>query len=50
MLPYDSVRACPYPRQAILDFLGSVYQVAVDKGGWKADEFVYTAPPLPRRN
>jgi len=45
ILPYDAVRTCDDPRRALLDFLGSVYDVAVTQGGWDAEAFEYTAPP-----
>lgn len=46
ILPYDAVRECDDPRKALLDFLGSVYEVAVTLGGWDAEAFEYT-PPAP---
>jgi hypothetical protein len=46
MLPYESVRSCPDPHKAILDFLTSVYTVAVTNGGWDALDHRYT-PPAP---
>lgn len=49
ILPYDDVRATPDPRRAILDFLNSVYRVAVAKGEWNAEGFEYTRPPKPAR-
>jgi len=49
MMPYEAVRTCPDPRKAVLDFLESVYEVAVSNGGWDADAFRYTPPgPAPR--
>jgi hypothetical protein len=48
VLPYESVRSCPDPRQALLDFLDSVYQVAITQGGWDAEAFEYTPPPTKR--
>ena len=47
VLPYDKVRASDNPRGTILDFLASVYQVAVTNGGWDAAAQRY-APPAPR--
>ena len=47
VLPYDSMRDCADPRQALLDFLGSVYGVATDQGGWDAASFEYVAPQAP---
>jgi hypothetical protein len=44
VLPYDAVRTCDDPRQALLDFLGSIYDVAVTKGGWDAKAHTYAAP------
>ncbi len=46
MMPYEAVRKCKDPRQAILDFLGSVYNVAITQGGWdgKAHEYVKPVP------
>ena len=45
MLPYDAVRTCDDPRQAILDFLDSVYRVAVTQGGWDRADHEYVRPP-----
>ncbi len=45
ILPYDAVSECDDPRGALLDFLRSVYGVAVAQGGWDAKAFEYTAPP-----
>ena len=45
MLPYDAVRTCDDPRQAILDFLDSVYRVAVTQGGWDRAYHEYVRPP-----
>jgi hypothetical protein len=50
MLPYESVRSCDDPRKAVLEFLGSVYEVAVTRGGWDREAFAYVAPPAPRRD
>ena len=50
MMPYDAVIACEDPRQAILDFLGSVYRVATSLGGWNAADHVYTPPAPPTRD
>ena len=44
MMPYDAVRTCEDPRQAVLDFLASVYEVAVTQGGWDADAYGYLRP------
>jgi hypothetical protein len=49
MMPYDAVRECDDPRRAILDFLDSVYRVAVTNGGWDADAHIYTRPPASTR-
>jgi hypothetical protein len=48
MLPYDAVRDCDDPRKAILDFLSSVYRVAVSQGGWDAEQYRYTKPAPPK--
>jgi hypothetical protein len=49
ILPYEQVRASEDPRRAILDFLNSVYQVAVTNGGWDAEAQRYVRPrPAPR--
>jgi hypothetical protein len=45
ILPYEQVRASADPRRAILDFLNSVYRVAVANGGWDAAAQHYAAPP-----
>ena len=50
MMPYDAVRTCDDPRQAVLDFLGSVYGVAVTQGGWDAEAHEYVVPPRPARD
>jgi hypothetical protein len=44
MMSYDTVRECDDPRKAILDFLGSVYRVAVTQGGWDAEALSYRKP------
>ena len=49
MLPYDAVLACPDPRQAVLDFLRSVYGVALDNAGWDELDHRYLAPPRTHR-
>ena len=49
MMAYDAVRQCDDPRRAILDFLTSVYRVAVTKGGWDEEQLSYTPPPDPAR-
>jgi hypothetical protein len=42
------VRTSEDPRQAILDFLASVYRVGVTNGGWNAEANRYLAPaPAP---
>jgi hypothetical protein len=48
VLPYEAVRTSPEPRKAVLDFLESVYQVAVTQSGWDAAAFEYTKPPTKR--
>ena len=49
-MPYERVRTSEDPRRAILDFLRSVYRVAVTNGGWDADAYRYSAPsPALRR-
>ena len=49
MMSYDTVRQCDDPRQAVLDFLTSVYGVAVTRAGWDAEELAYTVPPAAKR-
>jgi hypothetical protein len=49
LMPYEEVRCCPDPRQAILDFLGCVYGVATGMGGWDAAAHEYTRPPASQR-
>jgi hypothetical protein len=44
LMPYEAVRTSPDPRQAVLDFLDSVYQVAVTQGGWDVGAFEYVRP------
>jgi hypothetical protein len=48
VLPYDVALASGDPRQAILDFLDSVYAVAGSHGGWNLSGFTY-APPAPSK-
>ncbi len=45
ILPYEAVRTADDPRQAILEFLDSVYQAARSLGGWDSESFAYTPPP-----
>jgi Family of unknown function (DUF5996) len=49
MMSYEDVRTCSDPRQAILDFLGGVYDVATSLGGWDAGAHVYTRPAASAR-
>ena len=50
LLPYDAVRESPDPRRALLDFLNSVYALALDLGGWDARAHEYELPaPCPAR-
>ena len=44
LLPYEAVRTSENPRQAIMDFLQSVYRVALTLGGWDAASFEYALP------
>jgi hypothetical protein len=47
VLSYERVRSSENPHAAIVDFLQSVYKVAVANGGWDADAYRY-AVPVPR--
>jgi hypothetical protein len=49
LMPYDTVRTCPDPRAAILDFLDCVYGAAVRLGGWDAAAHEYIRPPASLR-
>jgi Family of unknown function (DUF5996) len=49
LMPYEAVRTCADPRQAILDFLGAGYRVATTLGGWDAAAHEYVRPSAPRR-
>jgi hypothetical protein len=49
MMPYEEVRTCGDPRQAILDFLGSAYAAARSLGGWGAGSHRYDLPPASPR-
>jgi hypothetical protein len=49
LMPYEEVRACADPRQAVMDFLGAVYRVATSMGGWDAESFTYLRPSKPVR-
>lgn len=44
LLPYDRVRESDDPRRMVLDFLESVYRVALDLGGWDAEAYRYRLP------
>ncbi|MGO9179493.1 MAG: DUF5996 family protein [Candidatus Limnocylindrales bacterium] len=49
VLPYEDVRTSEDPRAAILEFLNSVYRVAVTNGGWSPEAYRYVTPtPAPR--
>jgi hypothetical protein len=50
MMPYQAVCTCPDPRQAVLDFLRSVYRVACTQAGWDAESFEYAPPAPPARS
>lgn len=45
VLPYDDVRTKDDPASSLLEFLRSVYGLAIDLGGWEAAEYDYTPPP-----
>jgi len=48
-LPYDAVRQSPDPRRTLLDFLESIYRLALDLGGWDRSAHEYERPaPRPR--
>jgi len=49
LMPYEDVRTCPDPRQAVHDFLDAVYRVATTLGGWEAASHEYARPPAPGR-
>lgn len=49
LMPYEAVRTCADPRQAILDFLGAAYRVATTLGGWDAASHEYIRPPALHR-
>lgn len=48
-MPYEAVRTCADPRQAILAFLGAAYRVATTLGGWDPEAHEYVRPPAPKR-
>lgn len=50
VLPYDSVRAAPSPREALLDFLQSTYEAAATHGQWDRAslECAHGVPGTPR--
>ena len=50
MMPYEAVRSCPDPRGALLDFLRSIYGVALAQGGWDGPAFEYARPGPPARH
>ena len=49
VMPYEELRTSRDPRRAALDFLESIYRVAVTNGGWDADAHRYVAPRRPQR-
>ena len=49
VLPYDAVRKCDDPRQTVLDFLWSVYGVAIERAGWDEKAFQYAQPRSAQR-
>ena len=50
LMPYEELRSCSDPRQALLDFLGCVYDVATSLGGWEAAAYEYVRPPASPRS
>jgi len=44
MMSYEAVRTSEDPRQAVLDFLHSVYSVAITEGNWDAAQYEYVRP------
>jgi hypothetical protein len=49
-MSYDEVRRSAEPQRTLLDFLDSIYRVAVTNGGWDAAAHRYAPPgPAPRR-
>lgn len=50
MLPYDKVWTCEDPKRAILDFLNSVYDVALTNGEWNAEAHRCALPDPPLRS
>jgi len=50
LLPYEAVRTSGDPRRAILDFLNSIYRVALTQGGRDAASFEYVPPAPPTRS
>ena len=49
LMPYEAMRTCPDPREAVLDFLTAAYRVATTLGGWDAASYEYFRPPAPQR-
>lgn len=49
VIPYDAIRTSDKPDRLLLDFLESIYRVAVTNGGWDAEHHRYTQPPPSRR-
>ena len=47
LLPYEAVRTSEDPRKAVLEFLHSLYAVALRQGGWDKDAFEYVKPAPP---
>jgi hypothetical protein len=49
VLPYEAVRTSENPRQAVVDFLRSVYRAAVTHADWDAEAYTYTKPAPSKR-
>jgi len=45
MMSYDAVRTSDDPRATLLEFLTSVYGIAVSHAGWDPERFSYVKPP-----
>lgn len=49
MMSYESVRSCDDPKQAIRDFVASVYRFACESAGWDQLDLSYVKPAPARR-
>ncbi len=45
IMPYDAMNTLDDPAEALMQFLTSTYEIALEKGGWDAVQLSYSKPP-----